>query len=82
LGGGSHAQQLDCTLGDVISITETQTGHTAQRYYIIGEAHQLSESAQLWQTTWYLAPAASEPFPWKLGVTDRGELGVNTRLAF
>src|SRR5579871_5148 len=50
-----QAQQLARTLGDHITITETQTGHTAD-YYIIGEAHELTNSTLLWKTTWFLEP--------------------------
>jgi hypothetical protein len=75
-----HPYQLILTLGDRIAITESQTNHNA-RYDIIGEAHKLSQGATLWETTWYLQPAATI-FPWKVGVTGRAELGTNTRLTY
>lgn len=82
LGGGQHALQLARTLGDVITISETQTGHTNRRYVIIGEAHRLTKGATLLETTWYVEPAKEAPFPWKLGQSGRSNLGASTRLAF
>ena len=78
-GGGHHAQQLDLTLGDLISIQETQTGHDRE-HYIIGEAHELSQGATFWKTTWYLE-VAPEEYPWKLEDASSA-LGTNTRLAY
>lgn len=79
-GGGHHTQQLALTLGDLIAIQETQTGHNKQ-YYIVGEAHELTMGATLWKTTWYLEPAPSS-YPWKLGATGRSELNQATRLTY
>lgn len=70
------------TLGDVITISETQTAHQNKRYYIIGEAHRLLCGATLLETTWYLETAPESPFPWKLDDVDRSELGTATYLAF
>jgi hypothetical protein len=81
-GGGNHAHQLARTIGNVITISETQTGHTNRRYAIIGEAHRLTKGATLLETTWYLEQAAESPFPWKLDITGRAELDSATRLAF
>jgi hypothetical protein len=75
-GGGQHAHQLARTIGDTITVKETQTAHDAD-YVIIGEAHELTHSATLWKTTWYL-----EPLPWKRGDADRGKLGQTTVLAY
>lgn len=80
LGGAHHARQLALTLGDTITISETQTGHNSRRYAIIGEAQRLTDA--LLETTWYLEPAAEAPFPWRLGDTGRSELGTATYLAF
>ena len=55
-GGGQHAHQLARTIGDFITITETQTGHS-QDHVIVGEAHELGEAATYLKTTWYLEPA-------------------------
>lgn len=52
-GGGHHANQLALTLGDRIGVQESQTGHDGS-YFIIGEAHRLSDGAELMETTWYL----------------------------
>jgi hypothetical protein len=79
-GGGQHAHQLARTLGDLITIRETQTGHD-KNYYIVGEAHELTNSATLWKTTWYLEPAPAS-YPWKLGVEGRSELGDATVLTY
>jgi hypothetical protein len=81
-GGNSHPQQLALTIGSVVVISESQTGHDSQRYVIIGEAHRLSDAGQLYETTWYLEPTRNNQFPWKLGTSSRGEVGTVTRLAF
>ena len=78
-GGGQHAHQLARTLGDLISIGETQTGHDRE-HYIVGEAHELTNGARFWKTTWYLE-IAPEQYPWKLGDAN-SKLGTNTRLAY
>jgi hypothetical protein len=77
-GGGQHAQQLARTLGDLVTIAETQSGHSKD-YYIIGEAHELTDSATLLDTTWYLEPAP-DTYPWKLDTVGRSELGTTTIL--
>ena len=64
-GGGHHAEQLDLTLGDLVSVQESQTGHD-HKHYVIGEAHELTQGAAFWKTTWYLE-VAPEQYPWKLG---------------
>lgn len=79
-GGGQHTHQLARTLGELITVRETQTGHD-KNYYIIGEAHELTASATLWKTTWYLEPAPAS-YPWKLGAVGRSELGTNTRITY
>jgi hypothetical protein len=82
-GGGNHAHQLARTLGDVITISETQTAHNNKRYVIIGEAHKLTEGATKYETTWYLEPATDAPFPWKLdGGAPRSELDATTYLGY
>lgn len=78
-GGGQHAHQLARTLGDRITVKEAQTGHDAS-YYIVGEAHKLSGGAALFETTWYLEPAPKAPYPWKLGVASRSNVGSSTYL--
>jgi hypothetical protein len=79
-GGGQHTHQLARTLGDLITVRETQAAHD-KKYYIIGEAHELTMGATLWKTTWYLEPAPTT-YPWKLGVVGRSELGTATRLTY
>jgi hypothetical protein len=79
-GGGQHAQQLARSIGDLVAIQETQTAHN-KNYYIVGEAHKLTNGARLLETTWYLEPAP-DSFPWKLGVTDRSEVGEATILTY
>ncbi len=81
-GGDNHAHQLARTIGDLITISETQTAHASKKYIIIGEAHKLSEGGALYETTWYLEPATDSPYPWKMGATNRSDLGTSTRLAF
>lgn len=53
---------LALTLFDRIRITESQTGHTAQDYFIIGEAHHVSKGGQRHEVTWTLEPADSTRF--------------------
>jgi hypothetical protein len=55
LGGSQHVQQLARSLGDMVELQETQTGHK-RKYYIIGEFHKLFNAAKVWETTWYLEP--------------------------
>jgi hypothetical protein len=81
-GGGYHAHQLAYTLGNTVTLSETQSGHTNRRYLIIGESHRLLDGATMLETTWYLEPATESPFPWKLDVSGRSELGGATYLAF
>jgi len=57
-GGNQHTQQLARTLGERIRVQETQTAHDAQ-YYIIGEAHKLSDAGTRFETTWYLEGATA-----------------------
>jgi hypothetical protein len=54
-GGSTHGHQLALTIGDVITVTETQTGHS-DMYFIIGERHHLSSGGTLLETTWHLEP--------------------------
>ena len=79
-GGSQHPQQLARTLGDLIAIQETQTGHN-KNYFIVGEAHQLSNAGALFKTTWFLE-LAPDTFPWQLGVTSRSNLGSSTVLTY
>lgn len=53
---------LALTLFDRIRITESQTGHNAQDYFIIGEAHHVSKGGQRHEVTWTLEPADSTRF--------------------
>jgi hypothetical protein len=78
-GGGHHADQLKLSLGDLVSVQETQTDHD-HKHYIIGESHELTHGATFWKTTWYLE-VAPEQYPWKLG-DENSKLGTNTRLAY
>lgn len=79
-GGLQHSSQLALTIGDLITIEETQTAHQGQ-YYIVGEYHELSMGKTLLRTTWYLEPAPLQ-YPWKLGVVGRAELGEHTFLTY
>jgi hypothetical protein len=46
---------LALTIGDFITVTETQTGHSSD-HIIIGEAHELGAGGTFFKTTWYLEP--------------------------
>jgi hypothetical protein len=62
-GDNLHVKQLALTIGDIITVNESQTEHTGQ-YKIIGEAHRLTASATLLETTWYLEPITISDFSW------------------
>jgi hypothetical protein len=81
LGGSQHAQQLARTLGDGVRIQEAQTAHDS-KYYIIGEMHRLHQGAEMLETTWFLERAPIAPFPWKLGVSGRSNVGTSTYLTY
>lgn len=79
-GGDYHAEQLALTIGHRISVAETQTAHSSD-YYVIGEMHQLTMGAMLYETAWYLEPTPSV-YPWQLDNTTYSRLGTTTRLAY
>ncbi len=79
-GGGYHAQQLGLTIGQRISVSETQTAHSGN-YYIIGEMHQLTMGAMLYETVWYLEPTPGV-YPWQLDNTTYSRLDSTTKLAY
>jgi hypothetical protein len=56
----THA--LSLTLFDRIHISETHSGHSAQDYFIIGEAHHVSSGGAHHRVTWTLEPADSQRF--------------------
>jgi hypothetical protein len=69
-------QALTRTIGDRITLAETQTQASAD-YFIIGESFQLAGKNVI--TTWTLEPADSQNY-WLLGTTSFGELGQNTTI--
>jgi hypothetical protein len=69
-GGGVHANQLALTIGDRIRVKEAQSEHDGE-YFIIGEAHKLSQSATLLETTWYVE-SATEGNWFVIGTSDIG----------
>jgi hypothetical protein len=69
-------QCLTRTIGDRITIAETQTGASGD-YFIIGESFQLVGKNVV--TTWNLEPADSQNY-WLLNTTNFGELGQNTTI--
>ena len=56
------SEVLGLTLFDRIRITEAQTGHTAQDYFIIAESHHVSQGGTQHQVKWTLEPADSTRF--------------------
>ncbi|MBZ0274857.1 MAG: hypothetical protein K8I60_01860, partial [Anaerolineae bacterium] len=77
LSAPSHLPDiLARTLFDRISITETQTGHTAD-YFIVAESHTLDLGAARHRVTWTLEPAAGD-----FWVMDYGLLDQTTVLAY
>jgi hypothetical protein len=81
-GGGTHDNQLSKTIGDVVALTETQTGLSNKRYVIVGEAHKLSDAATLLETTWYLEPIDDTNTGWRVEMPGRSTLDSATRLYF
>ena len=83
-GGLHQQQQLNLSIGSMITVKETQTGHDST-YYVIGEAHELTHGASLWKTSWYLEPTPKH-YPWRLPVgsvdNQRSNLGASTRLTY
>jgi hypothetical protein len=69
-------KMLNLTVGNRITLTEAQTGNSAD-YFIIGEEHQVSEALMVHDVTWTLEPASTQKF-WVLGVS---RLGIDTVLA-
>ena len=79
-GGHQHAHQLALTIGSLLRLQETQTGHDGS-CFIIGEAHELSGAGKRWKTTWYLEPQI-ETLPWQLGDATRSQIGSSAYLAY
>ena len=55
-----HALQL--TLFDRIRVSEKQTGQLRQEYFIVGEAHHVSQGGRAHEVTWTLEPADATRF--------------------
>jgi hypothetical protein len=53
---------LSLTLFDRIRVSESQTGHGARDYFIIGEEHHVSAGGTRHEVTWTLEPADSTRF--------------------
>lgn len=78
--GGTDARydlSIPRTIGDCITISDTQTDHNA-KYVIIGENHRF-EAGNLLRTTWQVEPLEFNAF-WQLGIRDN--LGTETILGF
>jgi len=71
---------LNRTMGDRITVSETQTGH-ASDYFIIGEQHDLMDGTANYTVTWYLETAEAGQ-AWVLGEVGFSELGETTWLGF
>jgi len=55
-------ETLSLTLFDRIRISESHTGHSVQDYFIIAEAHHVSDGGTHHSVTWTLEPADSQRF--------------------
>lgn len=55
-------EALSLSLFDRIRVSESQTGHGARDYFIIGEEHQVSAGATRHEVAWTLEPADSTRF--------------------
>ena len=53
---------LGATLFDRIRVSESQTGHQARDYFIIGEEHHVHDGGATHEVTWVLEPADSSRF--------------------
>ena len=53
---------LGATLFDRIRVSESQTGHHARDYFIIGEEHHVRDGGATHEVTWTLEPADSSRF--------------------
>ena len=71
------AQARDRTIGDRITLTETQTGVATKDYFIIGEHHILMNAGKDYSLAWNIEPASGQQY-WVLGITGYSELGVTT----
>ena len=56
------AAALNLSLFDRIRISETQTGHRQQDYFIIGEEHHVNAGGKSHEVSWTLEPADSTRF--------------------
>ncbi|GAB5492695.1 MAG: hypothetical protein Phog2KO_29100 [Phototrophicaceae bacterium] len=74
-GDALHEDQLELTVGDRIRVKEAQSGHDGE-YFIVGEAHRLSDSATMLETTWYLESATGSNW-FVLDVSELDGVGVN-----
>lgn len=53
---------LGATLFDRIRVSESQTGHQARDYFVIGEEHHVRDGGAFHEVTWTLEPADSSRF--------------------
>jgi hypothetical protein len=81
VNGDSTNEQtiVDLGVGDVVALSETQTGLSSAEYLITGETHEVTMTGALHKVTWNLEPRPDFD-GWLLGVTGRSELGVSTYL--
>lgn len=70
---------VDRSIGDLIKLSESQTGVDEVTYMIVGEAHTISNNKSAHRCTWTLEPIDSFN-AWLLGTTGRSELGQTTYL--
>jgi len=67
------------TIGDRITVSETQTG-TSGVYFIVGEQHHVDEN-RVHTVTWYLRPAPANTY-WLAGHATYGKAGLTTRATY
>jgi hypothetical protein len=65
---------LSLEIGNAITLTESQTGVNAARYFIIGERHQYGPG-KVYDITWTVEPASAYAF-WTLGSSTLGQTTV------
>jgi len=75
---GVNVFSLD--LGDIITLSEDQTGIAAQMYAIMGFRYGVNEAGTVWELECYLRSISDKTY-WILGDATYGVLGYTTRLA-
>ncbi len=74
-----RGEMVTRTVGDRVTVTEDQTGHSAD-YYVMGESHEWRDHGAVQKTVWSLQEADTNSY-WIMGVAGFSEWGETTTLA-